>query len=98
MKICQIAIEGDLDRTDKGKGKPRTIDIDILLFGDRTLKTEGLTIPHPELLNRPFALVPLLEIDPEATLPPDRLLIADYLRAEDRDKVWLFEDHVARQV
>ncbi|UCC45696.1 MAG: 2-amino-4-hydroxy-6-hydroxymethyldihydropteridine diphosphokinase [Candidatus Zixiibacteriota bacterium] len=91
-------IERDLDRTDKGKGLPRTIDLDILLFGDRALKTEGLNIPHPELLNRPFVLVPLLEIDPEATLPPDQVRIADWLRPEDRDKVFLFEDHVARQV
>jgi 2-amino-4-hydroxy-6-hydroxymethyldihydropteridine diphosphokinase len=48
---------------------PRIIDIDILLYGQLSIKTERLVIPHKELLNRDFALIPLLEIEPSATLP-----------------------------
>jgi 2-amino-4-hydroxy-6-hydroxymethyldihydropteridine diphosphokinase len=48
---------------------PRPIDLDVLLFGDRELRTDRLTIPHPELTSRRFVLVPLLELDPELALP-----------------------------
>lgn len=44
---------------------PRTLDLDILLYGSRTIKTHDLTIPHPYLLERDFVLEPLLEIAPE---------------------------------
>lgn len=43
---------------------PRTLDIDILLFGDRVVDEEDLTIPHPRMRERAFVLVPLLELDP----------------------------------
>ena len=41
------------------------IDIDLIAYGDVTLKTERLTLPHPELFNRAFVLVPLAEIAPD---------------------------------
>ena len=47
-------IEEDLGRTDKGQNKPRTIDLDILLFGDLNVKSDKLEIPHPRLLDRPL--------------------------------------------
>jgi 2-amino-4-hydroxy-6-hydroxymethyldihydropteridine diphosphokinase len=43
---------------------PRTLDIDVLLYGDRRLRMEGLTVPHPRMHLRPFVLVPLLELEP----------------------------------
>jgi 2-amino-4-hydroxy-6-hydroxymethyldihydropteridine diphosphokinase len=48
---------------------PRAIDVDLLLLGDAELSEERLTLPHPEVLNRRFVLVPLLELDPDLTLP-----------------------------
>ncbi len=48
---------------------PRTIDIDILLFGDLTLNTERLQIPHPGLPTRSFVLLPLSDIAPGLRLP-----------------------------
>jgi 2-amino-4-hydroxy-6-hydroxymethyldihydropteridine diphosphokinase len=44
---------------------PRTLDLDILLFGDRALRTENLEIPHPRMRERAFVLQPLLEVAPE---------------------------------
>lgn len=58
---------------------PRPVDLDLLLFGDLELRTDRLTIPHPELTSRRFVLVPLLELDPELALP-DGTSLADALR------------------
>ena len=44
---------------------PRTLDLDILLYGDETIQTDTLTIPHPRMWQRAFVLVPLAEIAPE---------------------------------
>jgi 2-amino-4-hydroxy-6-hydroxymethyldihydropteridine diphosphokinase len=48
---------------------PRPLDIDLLLLGELELNTERLTLPHPEVTRRRFVLLPLLELDPELTLP-----------------------------
>lgn len=48
---------------------PREIDLDLLLLGDQMVSEQGVTVPHPELTNRPFALVPVLELDPDLELP-----------------------------
>ena len=48
---------------------PRTIDLDILLFGDEVIQTRALTIPHPGLKERPFVVYPLAEIAPQLALP-----------------------------
>jgi 2-amino-4-hydroxy-6-hydroxymethyldihydropteridine diphosphokinase len=48
---------------------PRTLDLDLLLYGSETVDTPELTIPHPRMLERAFVLVPLLEIAPAATVP-----------------------------
>jgi 2-amino-4-hydroxy-6-hydroxymethyldihydropteridine diphosphokinase len=48
---------------------PRTLDLDILLYGDAVLSTERLTVPHPGLCERSFVLVPLLEIAPQLEVP-----------------------------
>ncbi|MGD8108152.1 2-amino-4-hydroxy-6-hydroxymethyldihydropteridine diphosphokinase [Pantoea sp. FN0302] len=55
---------------------PRTLDLDILLFGDRVLHTPRLTVPHYDMHNRAFMLVPLLEIAPQARLPDGHPLAA----------------------
>ena len=68
LKIT-MAIEKDLDRLRTVRWGPRTIDIDILLYGNEVINTKDLTIPHAGLIERDFVLVPLLEIDSEIKLP-----------------------------
>jgi 2-amino-4-hydroxy-6-hydroxymethyldihydropteridine diphosphokinase len=48
---------------------PRTLDLDILLYGDQILRLERLTVPHPGLASREFVLYPLAEIAPELRIP-----------------------------
>ena len=47
---------------------PRVIDIDLIAYDDVALKSERLTLPHPELFNRAFVLVPLAEIAPDLVI------------------------------
>lgn len=53
---------------------PRTLDLDLLLYGDEAIASERLTVPHAELANRDFVLQPLLDLDPERVLPDGRSL------------------------
>ena len=86
-------IEQALDRTDKGKQLSRTIDLDILLYDTEIINTERLTIPHPELLNRAFALIPLIEIEPRLVHPLTNKRLKDYLNGEDFEIVIQKEDN-----
>lgn len=61
-------IETDLKRTRDIHWGPRTIDLDILFFNDSTINESDLIIPHPEIANRRFVLIPLLEIVEEQDL------------------------------
>jgi 2-amino-4-hydroxy-6-hydroxymethyldihydropteridine diphosphokinase len=63
------AIEADQGRERSIRWGARTLDLDILLFGELTLSTDRLQIPHPELPGRDFVLQPLLDLDPDLTLP-----------------------------
>jgi len=62
-------IEQQLGRTNRGRWAPREIDIDILGFEDLILDTPTLTIPHKELLNRDFFVIPFAEIEPSWIVP-----------------------------
>jgi 2-amino-4-hydroxy-6-hydroxymethyldihydropteridine diphosphokinase len=62
-------IEHAMGRVTTYRWGPRAIDLDILLYGHRRVKTANLEIPHPELCNRVFAMLPLLELAPDAALP-----------------------------
>jgi 2-amino-4-hydroxy-6-hydroxymethyldihydropteridine diphosphokinase len=64
-----VDIEQQLGRRRAQQKGPRTIDIDILLFGDQIVDDPGLTIPHPALHERRFVLEPLVEIAPGARHP-----------------------------
>ena len=69
-----LAIERLLGRV-RGDGPrfgPRTIDLDLLLYGDEVVDEPALTVPHPRLAERRFALEPLHELDPRLTLPDGR--------------------------
>ena len=91
-------IEKQLGRTGKGQKQPRTIDLDILLFGEQVIETGNLSVPHRELLDRPFAMVPLLEIEPDIIHPVTGRPIAEFLNKKDSQKVMLYKDNVARHV
>ena len=64
-----LGIEQTRGRTRQVRWGPRTLDLDLLLYGKHAVTEEGLTVPHPELANRRFVLEPLLETWPDATLP-----------------------------
>ncbi|MFC0679143.1 2-amino-4-hydroxy-6-hydroxymethyldihydropteridine diphosphokinase [Lysobacter korlensis] len=66
-----LAIERDAgrDRSAGTRWGPRTLDLDLLLYGDLAVDEPGLRVPHPHLHERAFVLVPLLEIAPEARIP-----------------------------
>jgi 2-amino-4-hydroxy-6-hydroxymethyldihydropteridine diphosphokinase len=65
-----LAVERSLGRSrDGARYGPRTIDLDLLLYGEEIVDEPGLTVPHPRLHERPFALEPLHELDPELVVP-----------------------------
>jgi len=64
-----LAIEQSMGRQRRQKNGPRTIDIDILLFGTSVIDIPSLTVPHPKLHERRFVLEPLVEIAPEIRHP-----------------------------
>jgi 2-amino-4-hydroxy-6-hydroxymethyldihydropteridine diphosphokinase len=66
---------------------PRTIDVDVLLLGDLTHESDRLTLPHRDVLNRRFVLAPLLELDPELTLPPDGTRLREALERLEGQRV-----------
>jgi 2-amino-4-hydroxy-6-hydroxymethyldihydropteridine diphosphokinase len=63
------ALEARHGRTRSFPNAPRTLDLDLLLFGDLVMKSERLTVPHPRMLERAFVLEPLREIAPDLELP-----------------------------
>ncbi|MEE7570409.1 2-amino-4-hydroxy-6-hydroxymethyldihydropteridine diphosphokinase [Citrobacter werkmanii] len=58
---------------------PRTLDLDIMLFGDDVINTERLTVPHYDMKNRGFMLWPLFEIAPDLHFPDDNQSLAECL-------------------
>jgi len=64
-----LAIERAHDRIRDFANAPRTLDLDIVLYGDRVVREPGLTIPHARMEERAFVLVPLAEIAPDAVVP-----------------------------
>jgi 2-amino-4-hydroxy-6-hydroxymethyldihydropteridine diphosphokinase len=75
-----LEVEHALGRVRHGpRFGPRTVDLDLLLYGSVTLERPGLTLPHPRLHERAFALEPLAELDPELVVP-GRGTVADLLQ------------------
>lgn len=62
-------VERDLGRVRGERWGPRTIDLDLLLFGDREIRSDSLTVPHPFLSRRRFVLEGLAELCPDRTVP-----------------------------
>lgn len=83
-----LRIEYLLGRTDKSMNKPRTIDLDLLFFGNVHTDSPFLTVPHPRLHQRKFVLVPLNEIAPHFVHPTFRKEIRTLLHdCEDTSSV-----------
>jgi hypothetical protein len=77
-----LEVERGLGRQRHERWGPRTIDLDLLLYGDETIDEPGLSVPHPHLHERRFALEPLGELDPDLVVP-GRGRVADLLSKLD---------------
>ncbi len=76
LKKCQ-QIEISLGRIRREHWGSREIDIDILSYGNRTINKDNLVIPHPEIENRSFVLMPMLELSPEWQHPENGIKIKE---------------------
>ena len=74
-------IERQLGRKRIRPKGPRTIDIDILLYGEAVIATDDLTVPHPRMEERRFVLEPLAELGPDLRHPVTRRTVREMLRA-----------------
>ena len=75
-----LAVEQRLGRVREERWGPRTIDLDLLLYGDEAVDEPGLTVPHPRLHERRFALEPLADLAPSLEIPgrgPISVLLAE---------------------
>jgi len=81
-------LERDLGRVDTVRWGPRVIDIDILFYGDLAMQDERLVIPHRDLLNRAFVLIPLAEIAPDLVIAGRRVAEAAKAFGGDEVKPW----------
>jgi 2-amino-4-hydroxy-6-hydroxymethyldihydropteridine diphosphokinase len=79
LRVCKD-IERDLGREQTVRFGPRTADLDILLFGDEKWATDRLTIPHPRLLEREFAVRPLLDVVGDLLLPDGSPVTDEHIR------------------
>ena len=81
LDLC-LATERSLKRVRAERWGPRIIDMDILVFGDKTIDEDGLQVPHPRMLERAFVLAPLAEVAPGLML--SGMAAADRLASLDR--------------
>jgi 2-amino-4-hydroxy-6-hydroxymethyldihydropteridine diphosphokinase len=82
-----LRIEKALGRERRERWGPRTLDLDLLLYGDLVLEEEGLSVPHPRFHERAFVLVPLLDLLPEGRHPLLGQSFAELLASLDASSV-----------
>ncbi len=78
------AIENEHGRVRNERWGPRTLDLDILMYGEDIIQNDRLTIPHPEMLNRCFVIVPLIEINANCIIP-GKGRVSDFLAGIEQD-------------
>jgi 2-amino-4-hydroxy-6-hydroxymethyldihydropteridine diphosphokinase len=76
-----LTIEQDFGRTRPYGGAPRTLDLDLILYGEAVIEEPGLVVPHPRFRERRFVLEPLAEIAPDWRDPVSRKTVAELLAA-----------------
>ena len=86
------SIENRQGRERTRRWGPRTIDLDILLFGEQVIKSNDLVVPHPEMHRRGFVLVPLAELTPHLQIPGHGR-VDQLLNQLDTDDISLYKDH-----
>lgn len=92
LDLCK-AIEVEQGRMLGGpRHGPRPLDLDLLLVEGVELRSERLTLPHPQVSVRRFVLMPLLELDPELALPDGTRLGESLARLDDEERVERFAD------
>lgn len=87
----QIEAKFGRNRKNEIRNGPRTLDIDIELFGNETINTKNLVVPHPKLHERQFILIPLLDVLPENADIPNRSVFKNYLKQLPDQGVKLYE-------
>lgn len=79
LAFC-LETETRIGRKSRGRWAPREIDLDILAYGREIIQEDGLTVPHPSILDRQFVLVPMTDLDPDFVLPGFRETVGRQLQ------------------
>lgn len=92
--LSPIALLDKLQRIENEQGRvrlrrwgERTLDLDIILYGNQQIQTERLTVPHIEMKNREFVIVPMFDLSPELVLPTGEKLADIYSQFKDHQMV-----------
>ena len=80
LEIC-LAVEREQGRVRTVRWGPRTLDLDILLYGEQQIFEPGLVVPHPEMARRAFVLAPLAEVAPDWRVPGEARTVRALLEA-----------------
>ncbi|OOR98472.1 2-amino-4-hydroxy-6-hydroxymethyldihydropteridine diphosphokinase [Haemophilus paracuniculus] len=83
-------IENEQGRVRLRRWGERTLDLDILLYGDEQIETERLTVPHYDMHNREFVIVPLYDLNPDLILPNGTSLATLYRQFQDHQMVTFY--------
>ncbi len=89
LDLC-LSIERQMKRVRMERWGPRTIDIDVLTYGDRVSKTETLALPHPRMTERGFVIMPLADIAPD--LMVDGASVREWLEKADIAGITVADD------
>ena len=90
-----LAIEDKMGREREEKWGPRNIDLDLLLYDNRIVNSDRLSIPHPQMHQRRFALIPLAQIAPQLIHPLQKKSIEELLEScEDKSTVRLYSEKI----
>nr|WP_321302442.1 2-amino-4-hydroxy-6-hydroxymethyldihydropteridine diphosphokinase [uncultured Trichococcus sp.] len=92
LDSCQ-SIEQELGRVRTIRFGPRTLDVDIVLYGAESIEEERLIVPHPRMQERSFVLLPLQELNPEFVVPEWNKTINELvagLPSKDLEEIWKY--------